>query len=105
MRTSRRPGLSWALMTNHAHLLLCSGACDCQIHAALTCNLRHRHAKERTVADGTANGSRRDRLPAVRAQIVRGLVENYGTPMANVARQVGISTFGASKILTRGLSR
>jgi hypothetical protein len=50
------------------------------------------------------SGSRRGRLPAVRAQIVRGLVENYGVAIAEVARQVGISTSGASKILTRTLS-
>ncbi len=50
------------------------------------------------------SGSRRGRLPAVRAEIVRGLVENYGVAIAEVARQVGISTSGASKILTRALS-
>jgi REP-associated tyrosine transposase len=50
------------------------------------------------------NGSRRGRVPAVRAEIVRGLVENYGVAIAEVARQVGISTSGASKILTRSLS-
>lgn len=50
------------------------------------------------------SGSRRGRLPAVRAEIVRGLVENYGVAIAEVARQVGISTSGASKILTRTLS-
>jgi hypothetical protein len=50
------------------------------------------------------NGSCRGRLPDVRAQIVRRLVENYGLPIAHVARQVGISTFEASKILPRDLS-
>jgi REP element-mobilizing transposase RayT len=50
------------------------------------------------------SGSRRGRLPAVRAEIVRGLVENYGVAIAEVARQVGISTSGASKMLTRALS-
>lgn len=50
------------------------------------------------------SGSRRGRLPAVRAEIVRGLVENYGVAIAEAARQVGISTSGASKILTRALS-
>jgi antitoxin component HigA of HigAB toxin-antitoxin module len=40
----------------------------------------------------------------VRAEIVRGLVENYGMAIADVARQVGLSTSGASKILTGGLS-
>jgi REP element-mobilizing transposase RayT len=50
------------------------------------------------------SGSRRGRLPAVRAEIVRRLVEHYGVPIAEVARQVGISTSGTSKILTRSLS-
>ena len=50
------------------------------------------------------SGSRRGRLPAVRTKIVLGLVENYGAGVAEVARHVGISTFGVSKILTRGLS-
>jgi hypothetical protein len=50
------------------------------------------------------SGSRRGRLPAVRTKIVRGLVENYGVGVAEVARQVGISTSGVSKILTRTLS-
>jgi len=50
------------------------------------------------------SGSRRGRLPAVRKKIVRGLVENYGVGVAEVARQVGISTSGDSKILTRTLS-
>ena len=50
------------------------------------------------------SGSRRGRLPGVRTKIVRGLVENYGVGVAEVARQVGISTSGVSKILTRALS-
>jgi hypothetical protein len=50
------------------------------------------------------SGSRRGKLPAVRVKIVQGLVESYGVPIAEVARQVGISTSGVSKILTRSLS-
>ena|ERR1051325_2424368 len=50
------------------------------------------------------SGSRRGKLPAVRMKIVQGLVDDYGVPMADVARQVGISTSGVSKILTRSLS-
>ena len=50
------------------------------------------------------NGSRRGKLPGVRVKIVQGLVEAYGVPIAEVARQVGISTSGVSKILTRTLS-
>ena len=40
------------------------------------------------------SGSRRGRLPAVRTKIVRGLVENYGVGVAEIARQVVISTSG-----------
>ena len=36
--------------------------------------------------------------------VVRGLVEDYGLPIAEVARQVGISTSGVSNILTMSLS-
>ena len=50
------------------------------------------------------SGSRRGRLPAVRTKIVHGLVENHGVGVAEIARQVGISTSGVSKILTRTLS-
>ena len=69
-----------------------------------------RHA-ERVVAEGCKkngvsltelrSGSRRGRLPEVRAKIVHGLVEDYGLPLAEVARQVGISTSGVSKIMSR----
>jgi hypothetical protein len=50
------------------------------------------------------SGSRRVRLPVVRAKIVQAFLENYGVAIAEVARQMGISTSGASKILTRTLS-
>jgi REP element-mobilizing transposase RayT len=73
-----------------------------------------RHA-ERRVAEGCKkngvsltelrSGSRRGRLPEIRAKIVRGLVEDYGLTLAEVARQVGISTSGVSKIMARSLSR
>jgi hypothetical protein len=58
--------------------------------------------EERVSLTELRSGSRRGRLPAVR--IVRGLVENYGVGIAEIARQVGISTSGVSKILTRTLS-
>lgn len=49
-------------------------------------------------------GSRRGRLPAVRADLACRLVEDFGLPVAEVARQLGISTSGVSKILSRRLS-
>jgi hypothetical protein len=37
-------------------------------------------------------------------RFIGALVENYGVGIAEIARQVGISTSGVSKILTRTLS-
>lgn len=50
------------------------------------------------------SGSRRGALPAVRVKIAHTLVEDYGLQTAEVARQVGVSTSGVSKILSRSLS-
>ena len=50
------------------------------------------------------NGSRRGMMPQVRGEISRRLVEDYGLALAEVARQVGISTSGVSKLLSRSLS-
>lgn len=50
------------------------------------------------------SGSRRGIMPRVRAEIARRLVENYGLAMAEVARQVGISTSGVSRLLNRNKS-
>ncbi len=49
-------------------------------------------------------GSRRGELPALRADLACRLVEDFGLPVAEVARQLGISTSGVSKILSRRLS-
>jgi len=46
-------------------------------------------------------GSRRGRIPQVRGEIVISLVESYGIPLAEVARQVGVSTSAISKALRR----
>jgi predicted transcriptional regulator len=46
-------------------------------------------------------GCQRRRISQVRAQIVHQLVENFGFLLAEVARQVGISTFAISKALDR----
>ena len=50
------------------------------------------------------SGSRRGKLPTIRAALVCKLVEDFGIAMAEVARQLGISTSGVSKILIRRLS-
>jgi len=46
-------------------------------------------------------GSRRGRIPQVRGEIVISLVESYGMSLAEVARQVGVSTSAISKALRR----
>ncbi len=50
------------------------------------------------------SGSRRGTISRFRAEITRSLVEDYGISMAEVARQVGVSTSAISKILTRSNS-
>jgi len=49
-------------------------------------------------------GSRRGKMPEVRAEIARKLVEGYGITIAEVARQVGVSTSAISKSLARSYS-
>jgi hypothetical protein len=51
------------------------------------------------------NGSRRGSVPRVRMEIARRLAVDYGLALAEVARQVGISTSGVSRLLSRGLLR
>lgn len=60
--------------------------------------------KERISLTELRSGSRRGKLPAVRAVLVRRLIEDFGVSAAEVARQVGISTSGVSKIISRSLS-
>ncbi len=46
-------------------------------------------------------GSRRGPISQVRSQVAVQLVEKYGIPLAEVARQLGVSTSAISKIVTR----
>jgi hypothetical protein len=46
-------------------------------------------------------GSRRGRICQVRSQIAYQLVEDYGLPLAQAARQLGVSTSAISKTITR----
>jgi putative transposase len=50
------------------------------------------------------SGSRRGKMPTVRAEVARKLVEDYGITIAEVARQVGVSTSAISKSLGRSYS-
>jgi hypothetical protein len=50
------------------------------------------------------SGSRRGKMPEVRAEVARKLVQDYGVTIAEVARQVGVSTSAISKSLGRSHS-
>ena len=60
--------------------------------------------KRRVSLTELRSGSRRGEIPTVRAEISRRLVEDYGIAIAEVARQVGVSTSAISKILSRSYS-
>jgi DNA-binding MarR family transcriptional regulator len=49
-------------------------------------------------------GSRRGRIARLRAEIAYQLVQRYGFPLADVARQLGVTTSAISKAISR-LSR
>ena len=75
---------------------------------------RRRGRIERVTAEGRKrngvslterrSGSRRGALPAIRAELVCQLIQDFGIAAAEVARQLGISTSGIAKILSRRLS-
>jgi DNA-binding MarR family transcriptional regulator len=46
-------------------------------------------------------GGRRRKLRTVRAQIAIGLVETYGVSLAEVARQLYVTTSAVSRIISR----
>ena len=50
------------------------------------------------------SGSRRGAIPALRADLSRKLVEDYGISIAEIARQIGVSTSAISKSLARSYS-
>jgi len=50
------------------------------------------------------SGSRRGKTAAARAELIQRLVKQYGLPLAEIARQVGISTSGVSRVLSRSRS-
>jgi|GEM_PF-2567443 len=48
------------------------------------------------------SGSRRSPLPKLRKILAQKLVNGYGVSLAEIARQLGVSTSGISQILCRG---
>ena len=57
--------------------------------------------KHKVTVQELRSGSRRGRTAQVRAQLIRRLVKGHGLPLAEIARQVGISTSGVSRVLSR----
>jgi REP element-mobilizing transposase RayT len=58
-------------------------------------------AREGVAVHELRSGSRRGKLPSLRSAIVIRLVKDYGIPLAEIGRQVGISTSAVSKIMSR----
>jgi putative transposase len=58
-------------------------------------------AREGVTVNELRSGSRRGKLPSVRSALVIRLVKEYGIPLAEIGRQVGISTSAVSKIMSR----
>jgi winged helix-turn-helix DNA-binding protein len=50
------------------------------------------------------SGRRHGEIPAVTAEVSRKLVEDYGITIAEIARQLGVSTSAISKRLPRSYS-
>jgi len=55
--------------------------------------------KEKVSTKELKAGGRRRQVSKVRAQIAIGLVRTYGVPLAEVARQLGVTTPAVSKII------
>ncbi|MBI4525850.1 MAG: transposase [Deltaproteobacteria bacterium] len=57
--------------------------------------------KHKVTVQELRSGSRRGRTAQARADLIRNLVKRHGLPLAEIARQVGISTSGVSRVLNR----
>jgi putative transposase len=57
--------------------------------------------KERVNIEELRSGSRRPEVSRIRRQLAIDLVKTYGTPLAEIARHVGVSTSAISKLLSR----
>jgi putative transposase len=63
--------------------------------------IEHRCLEKGMDVEEVRMGSRRGQIPEVRAEIAEELAKKLGVPLAEIARAVGISTSGVSKILGR----
>jgi putative transposase len=57
--------------------------------------------KDGASVEALKGGSRRGRLPGLRVQLAKDLVENHGLTMAETARQLGVTTSAISRIFER----
>jgi len=57
--------------------------------------------KHKVTVQELRSGSRHGRTARARAEIIQRLVKRHGLPLAEIARQVGISTSGVSRALSR----
>ena len=80
---------AWALLPNHAHLLLRSGAQGLS------------RVMIRLLGYAQTHNRRRRRIAAVRSQLAVHLVTQLGLSLADAARQLGISTSGIAKAIAR----
>jgi predicted transcriptional regulator len=46
-------------------------------------------------------GSRRGRLPEIRSNLAARLIEEYGLPLAEIGRQLGITTSAVSQAIRK----
>jgi putative transposase len=57
--------------------------------------------REGVSVNEVTSGSRRGKISEIRSRIVIGLVKELGIPLAEIGRQLGITTSSVSKILSR----
>jgi REP element-mobilizing transposase RayT len=57
--------------------------------------------KHKVTVQELRSGSRHGRTSQARADLIQSLVKRHGLPLAEIARQVGISTSGVSRVLSR----
>jgi REP element-mobilizing transposase RayT len=60
--------------------------------------------KHKVTVQELRSGSRRSRTAKARAEMIQRLVKRHGLSLAEIARQVGISTSGVSRVLSRAQS-
>ena len=94
------PILAWALLRNHVHILLLSGA------PGLPLFMRRRIIKEMCKKEGVGEGELRmggqaRRVSRVRSKIAWSLSREYGFSLAEIARELGVCTSAIAKAVRK----